>query len=60
MPGISLYYNFSRDGLPLENNFSHALKDLKHDNRYKTEILFHKSYFLVGSTKYYEYPIKKI
>jgi len=61
MPGISVKFDSNKkkitDGNDVEELFSDALNSLIHNDYYKQEILLTDDNYLIGCTKYAEYPI---
>ena len=62
MPGISLKFNLTKkrniDGNGREGIFQDALTSIMHSQYYNREILLKDDFYLVGCTKYPEYPVK--
>ncbi|MHB9029453.1 MAG: asparagine synthetase B family protein [Candidatus Latescibacterota bacterium] len=57
MPGLSILYNFHGYDEKRETAFLQALDSALHTGRYKREILTKERNFLLGCTKYEEYPV---
>jgi asparagine synthase (glutamine-hydrolysing) len=62
MPGISLKCDFNKKIKGKDNGrdeiFLRALNSIIHNNFYKQEILLNEDLYLVGCTKYPEYPVR--
>lgn len=58
MPGISLICDFERDITDREAEIFRALDSMLHTSEYKREILLRNRQYLLGSTRYEDYPIQ--
>lgn len=58
MPGISFKYDLGKNSIKRDNLFFQSLNSIIHNSRYEQKILLKEDSYLLGYTKYSEYPIK--